>query len=168
MKKLLYFCAIAALFSSCGGDNKNEFRNDFDQMADWGFASPMLKKGNAHSGHYYCGLDSTSDYSITFKRRLGDLPLQNLKTVNASAWIRTKSLDTKASFVLTIDSAGGSLAYKSVPLKDFITEPNKWTEVKGTLEVPNNANPNYILTIYLYNAGKESVDLDDILFEINN
>jgi hypothetical protein len=168
MKNLLYLVVIAALFTSCGGsDNKNEFRNDFDQIADWGFNSPMLKKGDAHSGVYYCGMDSTNDFSLTFQRAIKDLPKPDFKKLNISAWVRSASLDSKASLIVSIDSQSGSVKYVGISLLDFAIEPNKWTEIKGTLEAPANVSPDNVLKVYLYNAGKEKVDIDDIRFDLN-
>jgi len=167
MKNILYIFILAGIITSCGNENNDHvFKNDFDQLGDWQYQSPMLKKGNAHSGIYYCGLDSTNDYSITFQRDLRDFPVQNVKIINASAWVRTKSLPSKATLIVTIDSVGGAVKYMGLPLKDFVTAPDQWTEIKGSLEAPESLHPDFFLKVYLYNVGKENVDIDDIRFEI--
>jgi hypothetical protein len=167
MKNLLYLFAASILFSSCGKPgNKNEFRNDFEQLADWGFSSPMLKKGDAHSGNYYCGLDSTTDYSITFQSAIKDLPKPDFKTLDISAWARAKDISSMAALVIAIDTIGGNVKYMGIPLSDFILEADKWTEIQGTFTAPENLQPGFQLKIYLYNQGKESVDIDDIKFEL--
>jgi hypothetical protein len=155
------------LFSSCGGsDNKNEFRNDFDQIADWGFNSPMLKRGDAHSGVYYCAMDASNDFSMTFQRVVRDLPTPHFKTIEFSAWVRTPSIGTKAALVMSLDSDKGNVKYMGVQAKDFVTEANKWTQINGTFDAPENVDPNLFLKLYVYNAGKESVDVDDVKFEL--
>jgi hypothetical protein len=167
MKHLFYLLLLSVIVTSCGIEsNNNAFKNDFDQLADWCYNSPMLKKGTAHSGIYYCGLDSTNDYSITFQRFVKDLPIQNPKTINASAWVRTKSLETKATLIVTIDSIGGAVKYMGIPFINFVTAPDQWTEIKGTLEIPANVNADNFLKVYVNNVGKESVDIDDILIEV--
>jgi hypothetical protein len=167
MKNTFYLLLVAIIFSSCGNENSdNVFKNDFDQLANWGYQSPMLKSGGAHSGVYYCGLDSTNDYSLTFQRYIKDIPVKNLKTVNASAWVRTKTIDTKATLIVTIDSIGGAVKYMGIPFINFVTAPEQWTEIKGTLEVPANVNPENFLKVYVNNVGKESADIDDVKIEV--
>jgi hypothetical protein len=166
MKKILYLFIISIIISSCGND-KNVYLNDFDQLGDWGCGSSMLKTGDAHSGMYYCGLDSTNEYSLTFVRQLKNIDVQNISSINLSAWVRTKTVPSKAVLVVTIDSTGGPVKYMGIALKDEVFNPSEWTEIKQRFDdIPSGLNPNDVLKVYLLNSGKESVDIDDIRFKV--
>ena len=96
-----------------------------------------------------------------------DLPIRNLSSINVSAWVRAKAAIPKATLIVTIDSIGGAVKYGRFPLKDFEPSRDQWTEVKGTLDVPSNLHPDFFLKVYLFNAGREKVDIDDIRIEVN-
>jgi hypothetical protein len=165
MKKIFYFLSIL-IISSCGND-KNVYMNDFDQLADWGFSSSMLKSGGAHSGNYYCGLDSTTPYSLTFSRQLKNFDILNINSIKLSAWVRAKTIPSNAVLVVTIDSTGGPVKYMGVGLKDEVFNSNEWTEIKATfIDIPSNLNPELTLKVYLNNPGHENLDLDDVRFEL--
>jgi hypothetical protein len=166
MKKILYLLIIPIIISSCEND-KNVYVNDFDQLADWGYSSPMLKSGGAHSGIYYCGLDSNDNYSLTFSKSLKNLEVSNLTSIKISAWVRAKSIPSKAVLVVTIDSATGPVKYMGIGLKDAVFNANEWTEIKETFsDIPSGLNLDNKLKIYLNNAGKEQIDIDDVRFEL--
>jgi hypothetical protein len=166
MKRIFYMLIISAVISSCGND-KNVYVNDFDQLADWGYNSSMLKSGGAHSGIYYCGLDSNDNYSLTFSKSIKNLGVPNLSSIKISAWVRVRSIPSKAVLVVTIDSAKGPVKYMGIGLKDAVFNSNEWIEIKETFsDIPSGLNPDLKLKIYLNNACKENVDIDDVRFEL--
>jgi len=166
MKQLIFLALTFATLISCQ-NNKNVYQNDFDQLADWGYTSPMLKSEGAHSGIYYCSLDSTCPYSLTFSRPLKNFDITNINSITLSAWVRVKKIPSSGVMVVTIDSPTGPVKYMGISLKDEVFNANEWTEIKQTFQdIPKGLDLNNVLKVYMNNTAKESLDIDDVQFEL--
>lgn len=172
MRNLLFvFVMLLGVFTmpSCkkGVDTSNYmYQNNFDYYKDYGYDHATLRSGNAHSGEWYCELDTNNPYSITYSKKIADLPVKNIKKIKMSAWLYLPSFNSKASIVVTVGELGKDAAtWNGVSTEKNVEEEKQWVQLTGEFEMPQNMNPNHTLQVYVWNHGKETVWCDDMAFD---
>ncbi len=165
--RVFFFCIVLVSLFSCSDENKNNFKiNDFENIDGW-FKTPLIRKGNAHSGSFYCQIDSVSPYSFTYSKKINEITNQPVQKIKTTAWISFTSFQCKANLVVTVDSGDDTpvLFWKGTPAENVVAEKNKWTKVTLVTELPKRINKNARLLIYVWNTGKEPVNVDDLSFQ---
>ena len=165
---LLSFCLLL-MQSSCSSKRENKtlaFSNDFENDFGW-HDSPLLTKGEAHSGQYYNTVPGNG-YSTTFKKNFSDFELAPFQKIKLSTWVRFPVLDSRATLVVSIDSTEGKTPFfwQSIAVEDFIEAKDSWFKVEGEIDLPKNIKPNYTLLVYIMNTCKKSIWVDDLSFEL--
>jgi hypothetical protein len=170
MKRNLFFLgATVLLFVGCTKDSTLSYRyqNNFENYAEWGFQNATLRNGNAHSGSWFCELDSNYQYSIGFTKKLSELPVKNIKTVKLSAWIYLPAPASKANVVMSIGLDGQKPAvWNGLNTENEMTDEKSWTHISGEFSLPPNLNPEYKLSVYVWNHGKQPIWCDDLAFDV--
>ena len=167
MKKTLLTLISISLLFSCSNDKKKVeglvFSNDFESSLGWA-ENNTITTGEGHSGKVVSKTTPESQYSYTFHRLLKDISPKRIKRAQFSAWVSLSSANSKGSLVLSIDSVGGekSILWNGVDTKNFVTSPNKWTQIKGTVNFPANISPASELKFYFWNTGKDAILVDDV------
>jgi len=147
MKRIVIVLTAIIFLYSCGNHKKKsgplDFSNDFEGQIGWtDIPHGTLMFGNAHS--------------------VKDLSTKRIKKAEISVWVNLSSANSTGSLVLAIDSAGTGLFWKGIPTKDFTTTPDKWTEMKGSILIPETVSRNGELKVYFWNSGKDPILVDDI------
>lgn len=143
------------------------FSNDFENEFGW-HDTPILTKGDAHSGQYFDAV-GPNGFSTTFKKRFSDIGINDPEKIKLSAWVKFPVLDSRASLVVSIDSAEGkpSFFWQSIAVEDFIDSKDSWFKVEGEIELPKDIKPNYSLLVYVMNGCRKTILVDDLAFELN-
>jgi hypothetical protein len=167
MKRIVIVLTAIIFLYSCGNHKKKsgplDFSNDFEGQIGWtDIPHGTLMFGNAHSGKVLSKTTPENQYSFGFHRFLKDLSTKRIKKAEISVWVNLSSANSTGSLVLAIDSAGTGLFWKGIPTKDFTTTPDKWTEMKGSILIPETVSRNGELKVYFWNSGKDPILVDDI------
>lgn len=165
MKSLIYIFVLILPFISCSRnrtkDNPLEFTNDVDKMAYWS-DYPNIVRFKGHSGNFACKTDSIALYSLAFKRKIGEITDKPILRAEVSAWVFANNKNATGNIVCAIDSAPGKVyVYLSDAFGNKLKEPGKWTYVTSLFYFPNTYNPDFILSSYFWNTGKEDIYIDD-------
>ena len=167
MKRIIFFSLIAlAILSSCSNKNKTNplyYSNDMESSNCWNDNNTLVV-GIGHSGKVFSKVTPEIPYSFTFHRPLKDISSKRVRRVEYSCWVNLSSTTSQANLVLAIDTTGKSLLWVGTPTKQFVTEPNKWVQMKGRATIPANISRDNEVKIYVWNNGKDAVSVDD--FEI--
>lgn len=168
--RAILILTIAVFTLSCRKINDTTIymhQNSFDNYKDYGFDNPTLRSGNAHSGEWYCELDTINQYSIAYEKKVSDLPVKNPKKIKLSAWLYLPAFNAKATVVASLGEPGKPDAiWNGLNSEDLVDEEKKWVQVLGSFELPDNLNPNHVLKVYVWNHGKEPVRCDDVAFDL--
>lgn len=172
MKRYKFFVFLLfPLFFSCSEKNEEQpgmvFQTDFESLPGWLFDQRLLK-GEAHSGEWMSRADPQFPFSITFKRRLGDISNRPIRKIMVSAWVKTQTIPTKASLVISIDAGNNPVFWKAESLENQISEKEKWTEVAGEFDIPlGDIGPDHVVKFYIWNTDNSMLHVDDmrIVFE---
>lgn len=161
------FVLLLVFLLSCLEENVSEQfivqQNDFESMLGWSDVDPgRLLRGNAHSGNYSALTDSNHPYSLGFIRKLREITDHPVKRIEINAWVLSKSLDSKAGLVLSIETDGKSQFYKGVDVLDSIQATQKWYPLRCGFNLPSDLNMDHEVRVYLWNQGKDTVLVDDI------
>lgn len=172
-KALFIFIACTILFACQSNKNNKLVSNTPLPTTDEVFAYNMDDFGtikrvkNAHSGNYVSLMDTSSLYSFTFKRKIGDIKDDSIRRikVEVSAWVYTIKPVIKSNLVFSVDSNGKTISWNGINLTTMVREPRTWTFVKAMFSMPKNATPENVLSAYFWNTDKcDTLMIDD--FEV--
>ena len=85
---------------------------------------------------------------------------------DASVWIYLPDTATTAALVISFESAGKTIDWYAVPLKDFVKTPNKWMQVVGSRKLPKAATKDDIMKVYIWNQDKNTLYFDDLSVKV--
>jgi hypothetical protein len=138
---------------------------DFENTPDnyWKNVKSLKKKSPPGS---FCGyIDSTMEFGLTFKSN--DLNFLTAKPHNlkfSSYFLSSSHIDSE--IVVSINSGGKNIYYKSHNLKDFVTDKNEWTYAEMIFPLPTIKSKDFELGLYIWNTGKSEFWYDDFGFNI--
>ncbi len=140
------------------------FANDMENISQWGQKSD-ISKGEGHSGKYFSKADKNSPYSFGLSSSISELTSKKIKKVDTKVWVSVANKDYKGGLICSIFRNDSTIFWTSSNLKDFISEPGKWCEVRGNYELPDDLQQTDRIAIYIWNSGdKCDIYADD--FEI--
>ena len=139
-------------------------KNDFDAGLIWGGSGVNLDSTIVHSGKFSFKLDGQNEYSPVFTSHLADLNNGKFDKIRVTLWAFSPDSLTNMPIVISIENAGkGGYIWVSSHIENFI-EPQKWGQAFFNFEVPKIISADDVLKIYVWNAEKKVIYLDD--FEI--
>lgn len=160
---------IVFLMAACGSKNNTAnfmYQNSFDNYKDFGFDHATLRSGNAHSGEWYCELDSINQYSIGYSKKIKDLPVKNARKIKMSAWLYLPTFGSKANVVMTVGEQGKEATiWNGLNSEDIVDTEKQWTQVTGEFSLPENMNPEHTFMVYVWNYSNEPIWCDDLAFD---
>ncbi len=159
MRKLFIFLASIVLLGGCSKKNPVTFENDTDDH-DWINQQTIKDIPNAHSGLSASVLDSVHQYSLGFRKTIESIGIKP-KKIEFSYWLFVKSENHKASTILSIDFEGKNIDWQGRPVTAL--EINKWVQVVESFTLPKTINPNYKVSLYVWQTSKEEVVVDDLM-----
>lgn len=162
---LIYLC-----ITLCSCSNVNEFSSEpyfqtnFDDIAGW-VPENSLFKGNSYSGNYAVKVDSSSEFSLIWKRTFLKLSPRTLTKVRLAAFAKLLGNKNDACIVLSIDSGDKNLYWSSLEFKKHKINSKSWNKVETFLNLPFITDSSAQINIYLWGKGGSSVAVDDLEIE---
>lgn len=144
------------------------YKNDFENITiDNGVPTTTQ---NWRSGSRSTFMIEDMTYNCNYTRKVDDIIRHKIiKKANLSVWINPRFSDrTGALLVFQIsDSADKPLCSKIIRANDQVTGIGKWTEIKGSFEVPEGVDPTDKFSFYIWNYGMKRFYIDDLELKFN-
>lgn len=174
MKKLrilaLISCTVIMLSACSGGkngkdNNKNKpgytsFSSDLEATS-W-MNQNTLTRELAHSGKFSSRVDSLAQYSFGFVNSFMNISDTLPEKVDVDFWLFYPQTGIKSNLVISIDSVEKNIFWAGIDLKDSVTTPNQWKEIKATVKLPTNIMPTDKIKVYVLNNDKRALYIDDL------
>lgn len=166
---LLLFLGAALCLPSCkdekhkAGNSANLHVNDFE--SHFGYI-PRVQKGKAHSGEFYYAMDSTTEFSLTFMEKFGNISKSSYAKMKFSSSLFFTAQENNVALTIQIWDATGNpvkVESKTIGVKDIGL--NKWGEASVELSLSNLYAPNNEVRCFVYNPGRQNVYIDDMQVE---
>jgi len=135
--------------------------NNFDVGMIWGGSEANLDSNFVHSGRFSFRMDSNAEYSPAFTLRVGDVNEAKFDRIKVSLWAYSPDVLNNMPIVISFENPEkGGYIWASSHIENFI-EPQKWGQAFFEFEVPEILSPDDILKIYVWNAEKKLIYIDD-------
>lgn len=138
---------------------------DFENDPDNFWKNINISKEKSHSGNFSAYIDSTMEYGLTFKSSELSALIDKPYNLQFSSYFLSQSY-IDAEIVVSINSEGKNIYYKSYNLKDLVKEKNVWTYTQLIFPLPVIKSKDFELAIYIWNTGKSEFWYDDFGFKI--
>lgn len=127
---------------------------NFNSTADFSYNS-------GYSGHLNNGIE----YGLTYKtKKLPELESSS-RTLFFSSYFLQEKIEN-CEIVVTINSNGQNIYYKSSNLKDLIKKKGEWEKVSLIFQLPKIESSDYELVVFIWNIGKSELYYDDFGFSL--
>lgn len=138
---------------------------DFDNSPGKFWNNINLSTQKAHSGNKSAFIDSTMEFGLTFKsNELSDLK-DKVNNLQFSSYFFYQS-KINSEIVVSINSKGKNIYYKSFNLQNFVKDKNVWKDVHLIFPLPAIKSNDFELRLYIWNSGKSEFWYDDFGFLI--
>ncbi|MCX6284403.1 MAG: hypothetical protein NTW31_09235 [Bacteroidetes bacterium] len=98
-----------------------------------------------------------------YKRRLSAILDHPVHKLSLSVWVYSPDSNlTHASWICRIDSAGSLIFFKTLQFDDFVKKKDIYTEVHGTMDIPEWVDQNTAIHFYIRNTGGKEFYFDDM------
>ena len=148
-----------------------EEKNDFEKNY-WNLDEKLFKSSaDAISGGHVSIVDSTLEYGATYTNSLQQIKLDKNKSLVVELNVNTTQLPSfdKLMLVVEIDSPKGDIkVWRSLQFQPFVKQQNQWTTLFYGYKYVEDIKPDDILKIYVYNPGKYSAQIDDMIIRVLN
>lgn len=136
--------------------------NNFEGLDGWSSVNYITKE-RAHQGIFAARVDEGNEFAANYTSALGHLSTEPLTKLGLKAWVYRSGREATAGLVVELEDPATHqrLSYTGIELAPLVKEPNKWTPIEHTIELPPTANPASVLKIYLWRTGQGAVYLDD-------
>jgi hypothetical protein len=141
--------------------------NDLETSKGW-VPNLRLTKSPVYSGIFSNRLDSEFVYGLTFKLRFKEIYRGPVKRVKFSMQCYLKTNSSKGKIVISVETKfGKNVFWNAKKIKELTSEAEKWVELKGEFDIPQNNvwSPDNFISIYPWNEGKEEFFVDDFRIE---
>ncbi|HRD37550.1 MAG TPA: hypothetical protein PLC65_02860 [Bacteroidia bacterium] len=171
LKKNLVILSFLTLigFSSCEHDESKTVSFAYQQNFDFDNGpfnyNTIIENPSAHSGNKICRVDSGFNYGFGYSYFLPDSLFGKEIVVNLDAWVRSGDLTNNADIIMSAFVGDSCKLWLGFGAKEFIKEPNKWTNVKGrfNLSPAITSAENLKITVMAHNIDAKSYfDVDDL------
>ncbi len=168
-----YFNAAITLYSKLAADsNAIEqplflLTHNFDGPKQWENDSITRSDKTYRSAPYASFLDSLHEYGPTYSNRLNKMrPDRDSLDLIVSAWVMSPDSNPGAELVISFESLKSVYEWHSTKVNAFIHKPGDWTQVVVASHIPHLPSNEDLVKIYLWNAQKKRIYIDDVSIEI--
>ncbi len=146
-------------------EEKNDFEKNYWNSDDGLFAN----SSDALSGKMVSVIDSAHEYGITYTNSLDQIHLSKNKSLVVELNLKTNKIPDydKLLLVVEIDSPQGEIkVWRSLQFQPFLKNKNDWTALYYGYKYVEDLNPDDVIKIYVYNPGKYSAEIDDMIIRV--
>lgn len=162
---------LSTVFFSCSREETHNdlyYSTDYDQLSGW-MLDYGLRKGEGHSGHWFLVADQANKYTLPFQIKLGDASQRPIVKAEVSAWLKVPVVPSGTLMVFSVDAPTGTIFWKSVELKDQLSQKDTWTQVKATMNfLSGTIGPDHILKAYFWANDGQLLMVDDMAVQLYN
>ena len=109
----------------------------------------------------YCNKDIS--FNVHYKRRLAEILDHPVKKLYMSVWVYAADSNyTNAFWVCRIDNGDSLVFYKDIRFDEFVNKKDIYTEVKGTIEIPEWVDQNSMIHFSVWNPKGREFYFDDM------
>lgn len=119
----------------------------------------------SYEGDYSGHLTKDIVYGLTYKtKKLSELETGSRTLLFSSYFLRDTNVNSE--IVVSINSNGKNIYYKSTNLKDLIKTEGEWENVSLMFQLPMIESDDYEFAIFIWNTGKSELYYDDFSFSL--
>lgn len=146
---------------------KKFFNDNEKTYENWGKANVISIGNLAYSGNNVCLLDSVHEYSTTLDLKADSAILNNDRIfIRTSFWVYNTTSDANAGLVVTVDSVGTTVFWKSYDINTRPEKSNYWEKFYYDFKMPVVFSAGNILKVYIWNQRKKKFFIDDFEVEL--
>lgn len=169
--RIRFFLLGIALFTSCMV-KAQVFSNDFENCYEWyppWHNLHIIADSSDNLVNHVCLCDTLHEYGLGFAVEDGSwFPHQNVHCQYGFLF-KTKTLNTQAKVVFSIDDDSGNRYWSAYPLQDFVDDTAAWSAAHFDLVFPSDYfADNGELKGFVWNEGMERLLFDDARLEIQS
>jgi hypothetical protein len=143
------------------------FSTDLEKPVDGWSTNNIVLTSRGHSGDHAGYLDSLHQFSpgVAFRAELlGKMPASIYATGEIMVWDSVAGASNGALIVLSMDSISqGEKWWQGFKMNDIPVNTSKtWRRIKFSLMLPEIENEQGIVKVYIWNAGKKPMLVDDL------
>jgi hypothetical protein len=168
-----YFNAAITLYSKQAADSNSIeqpvflLTHNFDGPKQWENDSITRSDKTYRSAPYASFLDSLHEYGPTYSNRLNKMrPDRDSLDLIVSAWVMSPDSNPGAELVISFESLKSVYEWHSTKVNPFMHKPGDWTQVVVASHIPHLPSNEDLVKIYLWNAQKKRIYIDDVSIEI--
>ena len=142
------------------------FTQDYEQSFGWN--DVPVEQGQAHTGNWAERMMPDRAYSFTFSTKLAELPLEKISSIKAGVWALSAEMNEAVYLVTALtNEKGEQLEYATVNMQEAFRRKQEWTFFQLNIKPRQLYAGSTQLKVYVWNAGKQRLLLDDfiIVFE---
>jgi len=165
----LLITLTAIVFASCSAKNESDafILVTFDDIS--GYLDPnnpgIINTTIAHSGNTCAMVDKDNFYGLTFRRKLSQLPIQNIKKVKVKAWVRKDTNAGNLKLVCSVTNGDANLFWNAIDTKSASLKKGEWQEIQFENDISKSNSPELTLSIYPMNDDQDKILIDDLTIE---
>lgn len=137
----------------------------FDTIPDPLWQNTQSTSKAYHSAYNAGYVTQDMTYGLTYKTKQLKLITERNSILLFSAYFQTDTLND-CEIVVSINSKGQNVYYKSYNLKGILKENSAWERSDLLFNIPRIDSDDYEFGIYIYNTGENNLLIDDVTFKI--
>lgn len=138
---------------------------DFESTPDSLWQNVNSTAAFSYESEYSGHLTKDIVYGLTYKtKNISELETGS-RTLFFSSYFLSDTI-VNSEIVVSINSNGKNIYYKSTNLKDLIKTEGEWENVSLIFQLPKIQNEDYEFAIFIWNTGKSELYYDDFAFSL--
>ncbi|MCD6066797.1 MAG: hypothetical protein K0S33_1623 [Bacteroidetes bacterium] len=128
----------------------------------------VIEGADGHTGKKFSRADSANSFGIGYSYLIPDSMKGKAFSVTVDAWVRSGDLSHVCDIALTCTSNDSITLWTGCGAKEFLKNPNEWTQVIRTITVPADitSKNNTYINVISHNIDQRSFfDVDDMKIE---
>jgi len=138
------------------------YTNDFEDGLIWGGNPANLDSTVSFEGKYSYSFDDVTEYGPAFEKRIADINGGEFSVIKVSLFAYASELLKDAPLVITIEDQKGGYVWAASRIENFV-ESDQWGQAFFTFEMPEVRSLDDKIKIYVWNAEKKRLNIDDIV-----
>lgn len=141
-------------------------KSDFGPDDLWRAPAHLLDTSMYYSGKYSIRLDPDTEFGPTFEIPAGDIRVNEGSTVSVRVMVNSPLESSKSLIVFTLQQWDSPLYTWIASSVSNYALPGEWSPVFLTVPINTLKSTRDILKVYIWNPGKETLYVDDMLIEV--
>ena len=142
-----------------------QFSTDFEKPILENDKDFIHQTTDAHSGIMVMMLDSTKEFSSTFRSSVLPMKLEKGTTVEFSVWVMGEDLKG-LELVFSARKGDNNSFWRGAEASDYTIKSNTWQHAYLAYTITEDIDANDIFSAYLINKARKNIEIDDFTIRI--